>query len=146
MPRETVAHTAMAPADIDTAWQALNRPSTWEGIAGVDRVFDPAIDDQGRLRGFSFSTSVGGRSHEGRATPHQRIEGSVMAWDIDSGEVMGVLTVGLRDQGGQTEVTVTIDMESVGMLSTLFFGVIVSALRNGLPDTVKGFAASLGPV
>jgi hypothetical protein len=119
---------------------------TWEGIAGVDRVFDPVIDDQGRLQGFSFSTAVGGRGYRGTARPHERVEGSRMAWDIESSEVRGVLTVDLAPESQGTGVTVTIDMESVGMLSTLFFGVIISALRNGLPGTVERFAATLGGV
>jgi carbon monoxide dehydrogenase subunit G len=143
MPRETLTHTATATADIATVWRALDQPSTWEGIAGVDHVYDPVIDEDGRLRGFSFSTVVGGRSYRGKATPYERIEGSVMAWHIDSSEVKGILTVALADRGGETGVTVTIDMESVGMLSSLFFGVIISALRNGLPRTVEAFAAGL---
>lgn len=127
------------------AWKALDKPSTWEGIAGVDRVIDPFIDDEGRLRGFSFETMIGGRSYRGRAEPHERVDGSVMSWYVDNPQVTGVIAVHLDDhEGGRTEVKVDLEVESAGILSALFFPAMASALRNGFPRAVDDFAARLG--
>lgn len=124
-------------------WRALDEPATWEGIGGVDRVYDPVIDDQGHLRGFSFDTLVGGRPYRGRATPRDRVEGITISWNIDSGEIRGVTSVDLEEENGDTTVTVTVAFEVSGMLSTLFFPVISAAIGNGLPEAVERFAESL---
>ena len=124
-------------------WRALDDPAIWEGIGGVDRVYDPVIDDQGHLRGFSFDTLVGGRPYRGRATPRDRVEGITISWNIDSGEIRGVTSVDLEEEYGDTAVTVTVAFEVSGMLSTLFFPVISAAIGNGLPEAVERFAESL---
>ena len=144
MPKETFSHSAISKATRDQAWGALDRPTTWEGIGGVDRVVDPIIDEHGGLRGFSFETMIGGRPYRGTATPRQRVEGSTMSWAIDSSEVRGVTGVDLHDVEEGTLVTVTIEVETAGVLSALFFPVIVTAMKNALPEAVEEFAAGLG--
>lgn len=124
-------------------WAALDRPETWEAIGGVDRVFDPRIDDKGRLQGFSFETVAGGKRHTGTAGPRQRVEGTTMAWNIESSEVRGTTTVDLDGAEHGTQVTVTVHVESVGFLSSMFFPVIAGALGKGLPTAVDEFAAGL---
>ncbi|MEX0864491.1 MAG: SRPBCC family protein [Acidimicrobiia bacterium] len=141
MPKETFSHSAISKATRDQAWAALDRPTTWEGIAGVDRVVDPIIDEHGRLRGFSFETMIGGRPYRGTATPLQRVEGSTMSWSIDSSEVLGVTGVDLHDVEEGTVVTVTIEVETAGVLSALLFPVIVASLRTSLPEVVETFVA-----
>jgi len=141
VPKETFSHSSTTTADRSQVWSALDSPSTWEGIGGVDKVIAPVIDKDRRLRGFSFETSVAGRIYLGKATPKAREESRLMAWDIQNSEVRGVTTVRLTDEGPGTRVQVTLEVESVGMFSSMFFPVIAKAIGSGLPQTVDAFAA-----
>ncbi len=67
-----------------------------------------------------------------------------MAWSVKSPEVRGTTTVDLENDGDGTLVTVTVHVESVGFLSSMFFPVIAGALGKGLPTAVEEFAASFG--
>jgi hypothetical protein len=122
-------------------WAALDSPGTWEAIGGVDRVFDPKVDAEGRLQGFSFDTVAGGKKYVGTATPHERVEGERMAWDVETSEVRGVTSVSLDKRDSSTVVTVTLRVESVGLLSSMFFPLIAGAIGNGLPQAVDRFVA-----
>lgn len=144
MPSQTFSHTATADAPSDQVWAALNEPRTWEQIGGVDRVYDPTIDDQGRLIGFTFDTVAVGKRYAGKATPHQRMEGERISWRIENSEIRGVTTVDLTAEEDRTGITVTLEVEGVGLLSSMFFGVIATAIGNGLGASVEEFAASLG--
>lgn len=141
MPSDTFAHTATASAPVEEVWASLDLPSTWESIGGVDRVFDPSIDGDGKLQGFSFDTVAAGRKYVGLATPHEREEGRLMSWRIKNSEVRGVTRVELASGGASTAITVTLEVESAGLLSGMFFPVIASAIGNGLPRAVDDFAA-----
>lgn len=144
VPSQTFSESSRTSAPIDDVWAALDRPETWQAIGGVDRVFDPEVDDHGRLRGFSFETVAGGKRYTGTAQPRQRVEGSTMAWDIESPEVRGTTTVDLEKDGDWTLVTVTVQVESVGFLSSMFFPVIAGALGRGLSTAVDEFVSGLG--
>ena len=124
-------------------WSALERPQTWEAIGGVDRVFDPEIDAEGRLQGFSFETVAGGKRYVGVATPHLRISGETMAWQIANSEVRGVTSVELSGDEHQTVITVSLEVRSAGFFSSMFFPVIAKAIGNGLPKAVDEFASAL---
>ena len=124
-------------------WKALDRADTWEAIGGVDRVFDPKVDDRGRLRGFSFETVTAGKRYLGVATPHERIEGELMAWKIQNSEVLGTTTVQIESSGAATVIFVTLEMRSAGLLSSMFFPVIAKAIGRGLPEAVDEFADRL---
>lgn len=141
MPAQTFSHTATAPAPIEEVWASLDLPSTWESIGGVDRVFDPRIDGDGKLQGFSFDTVAAGRKYVGLATPHERVDGRLMSWRIENSEVRGVTRVELAPGVASTAITVTLEVESAGLLSGMFFPVIASAIGNGLPRAVDEFAA-----
>lgn len=141
MPSQTFTHRSSTSAPVGEVWSALDRPETWEGIGGVDRVFDPEIDAQGRLRGFSFETVAGGKRYVGVATPHRRVEGEIMSWQIVNSEVRGVTSVELAGDGQRTAITVTLEVRSAGFLSSMFFPVIVKAIGSGLPRSVEEFAA-----
>lgn len=143
MPSETFTHQATTSASIVEVWTALEHPETWETIGGVDRVLDPVIDDNGRLRGFSFETIAAGKKYVGTATPHERVEGRKMAWRIENSEVRGLTTVTLEPDDADTKVTVTLRVESAGLLSTIFFPVIAGAIGNALPKAVEEFATGL---
>jgi len=144
VPSQTFSHSSSTTAPIQDVWAALDRPETWEAIGGVDRVFDPRIDDQGKLQGFSFETVAGGKRHTGTASPRERVEGTTMAWNIESSEVRGTTSIDLEGDGQGTKVTVTVHVESIGFLSSMFFPVIAGALGKGLPTAVEEFADGLG--
>jgi carbon monoxide dehydrogenase subunit G len=144
VPSQTFSHRALTTATPEEVWEQLDQPRTWEAIGGVDRVFDPEVDGEGRLRGFSFDTVAAGRKYVGEARPHQRVEGEVMAWDIENPEIRGVITVAVRPAESGTEIRVTMEVHSVGFLSSMLFPVIATAIGSGLSKTVDEFAHELG--
>jgi hypothetical protein len=144
VPSQTFSHTATTNAPADQVWAALDKPETWEGIGGVDRVYEPRIDERGRLIGFTFDTFAAGRRYVGKASPHERVEGERIAWRIENSEVRGLTTVDLAPGEHQTGITVTLEVEGIGMLSSMFFGVIATAIGSGLGASVEEFAKGLG--
>ena len=122
-------------------WAALDQPDTWNAVAGVDQVHEPIIDSEGRLQGFKFDTLIAGKAYEGIATPHRRVEGEVMAWDIINPHITGVINVELTEVTDGTVLDVGVEMESRSMLSRMFFGSIAKVVRDGLPRTVTDLAA-----
>lgn len=113
-------------------------------MGGVDRVYDPVVDADGRLQGFSFDTTAGGSTYIGTATPHERIEGRKMAWQVKNSEVYGVTSVELEPGDDGTRITVRLEVQSAGLLSSMLFPIIAGAIGNGLPRAVDEFAAGLG--
>lgn len=144
MPSDEFTTTAIAAAPPGEVFAALDVPATWEEIGGVDRVTDAVMDEDGRLQGFAFEVRAAGKAYIGFATPNERIEGELMAWNVDTTEIRGTTSVALRPAGGATEVTVTLHVESKGLLSAMFFPVIASAIGSGLPRSVEEFAAGFG--
>lgn len=139
MPKDTFTHKALASAPPSEVFATLDEPSTWEKVGGVDRVLDPVIDGEGRLQGFSFEVRAAGKSYVGLATPHERLEGELMSWNIDTTEVKGITQVALELIDDGTEITVTLEVESKGLLSAVFFPVIAATIGTGLPRSVDEF-------
>lgn len=140
MPKDRFTHKATIPASPSDVFEALDEPSTWEQVGGVDRVTDAVVDGEGRLQGFSFEVRAAGRSYVGAATPLQRVEDELMSWRVETDEVKGATSVALRAAGEGTEMTVTLEVESKGLLSTMFFPVIAATIGSGLPRSVDDFA------
>ena len=144
MPGQSFKYAAVSPATVTEVWARFDEPTTWEAIPGVDRVIEPRVDPSGRLQGFSFESDVGGRRYVGEATPAGREEGRRIAWDIDSSEIKGKVTVGLAPEETKgTRVEVQLEVEGAGMLGSLFFPVIAGAIGKGFPATVEEFVARL---
>ena len=141
MPSDSFSHHATAMASPEQVWARLQLPDTWEGIAGVDRITDSTVDGGGALRGFSFVSNVAGREYLGTATSAGREEGRVLAWDIENSEITGRITVRLSPIDDGTSVTVSLDVRSAGMLSSMFFPVVSRTIGSGLPESVNGFVA-----
>jgi len=141
VPSETFTHTAVAQAPTDSVWAALDLPSTWESIGGIDKVVDPIVDSDGRLQGFSFDSIVAGKSYRGEATPAGRDEGRLIGWDIQNSEIAGTITVVLSPDAEETNINVTLGVESRGLLSGMFFSVVSKTIGSGLPRSVDEFAA-----
>jgi hypothetical protein len=144
VPTQTFTHSASTQASIEEVWAAFDHPETWEAIGGVDRVFDPTIDGEGRLQGFSFDTIAAGRTYVGKASPRERVEGELISWDVQNPEVRGFTSVSLRPTPIGARITVTLQIETVGLLSSMFFPVVAGAIGNGLPKAVDDFAARFG--
>jgi len=133
----------MADAVISSVWGALNDPRSWESIPGVDRIVESVMDPDGQLQGFSFESVAAGKKYLGRALPAGRETEKMMAWDIETSEVRGRIIVNLQGSDTGTRVDVSLRMESVGVLSSVFFPVIASAIGEGFPKTVQEFALGL---
>jgi hypothetical protein len=143
MAGQTFSHSATTGSDVGSVWARLDEPATWEGIPGVSRVFDPRVDEEGRLKGFEFETNIGGTMYRGNARSAGRAEGRMMSWAISSSEIEGKITVRLEANGGGTEVGVDLEAEGAGFLGSLLFPVISAALGNGFAATVEDFVADL---
>jgi carbon monoxide dehydrogenase subunit G len=143
VPQESYSHETTTAATPSEVWSALDRPSTWEGIPGVDRVLDPVVDDQGKLRGFRFESVVAGKRYTGRATPSVRTQGTAMGWAITTPELKGTVTVRVTTNDAMTRVAIDLEVESVGMLASVFFPAIAASIRNGYVETVERFVGSL---
>jgi hypothetical protein len=143
VPTQTFTHEALTPASAGEVWAALQLPTTWEAIPGVDRVVNPVVDEAGALRGFEFQSVAGGRPYVGKASPSGRIEEQLMSWDISTSELKGALSVEIGAAESGTSVAVTLAIQSVGMLSSMFFPIIASALGSGFPRAVEEFASGL---
>ena len=143
MPSRSFQHTAIADAPIASVWGALNDPKSWESVPGVDRILESVIDQEGQLQSFSFETLAAGKRYLGRALPAGRELEKMMAWDIETSEIQGRIIVGLGVADEGTRVDVMLRLESVGVLSSVFFPVIASAIGDGFPKTVQDFARGL---
>ena len=143
MPSAEFEHTAVAPTTREIAWQQLQNPDTWEGLAGVDEVYDAHHDPTGLLTAYRFRATAASVVYEGSATTVEGTNPSSMVIDISTSEVTGRITTLLSETEGGVAVSVTVALRSRGFLSTLFFPVISQAMTSGLPKQVDGFAARL---
>lgn len=143
MPSKSFQQSAVAHAGVEAVWSALNSPRSWESVPGVDRILESVVDPEGQLQGFSFETVAAGKRYLGRALPAGRETEKMMAWDIETSEIRGRIIVGLQEAKPGTRVDVSLRMESVGVLSSVFFPVIAAAIGEGFPNTVQEFARGL---
>ena len=143
MPSADFEHTAVALANRDEVWQQLQDPQTWQGLAGVEEVFDAHHDPDGLLTAYRFRVAAASQIYEGSATTVEAENPSSMAIDIVTSEVTGRITTTLSETADGVAVKVHVALRSKGFLATLFFPVISQALGNGLPEQVNAFAARL---
>ncbi len=144
MPKSRFTHRAVAAAPAHTVWQRLQDAATWAAIGPIEEVWDPQHDEDGRLRSYRWKTVIGPRSFLGSATVVQSEPDRMMRFRLDGSEVAGDLTAELAaEPDGSTSVTVTLAIESVGVLSTLFFTIVSDAVGRGLSAQVDAFVLSL---
>ena len=143
MPSAEFEHTAFAPVSVEKAWQQLQKPETWEGLAGVDEVFDVHHAPDGLLTAYRFRATAASQVYEGRATTVEGVTEQRMAIDIVTSEVTGTITTTLSEADEGVSVSVTVNLRSKGFMSTLFFPVISQALGSGLPKQVAAFVERL---
>lgn len=143
MPFQTFAASATTNAASETVWEHLDRSETWEGITGVDEVFDEVRGPFGELQGFKFYSSLGGRRYIGSAAPDGRVEGRSLTWNIQTPEIKGSITVALKAAETSTVVDVTMRVESVSVIAAMAFPFIAAAIGNGFQATVDDFVTGL---
>jgi carbon monoxide dehydrogenase subunit G len=143
VPSAVFEHTAVAFASQDEVWKQLQDPQTWQGLAGVEEVFDAHHDPDGLLTAYRFRVAAASQIYEGSATTVEATNPSNMAIDIVTSEVTGRISTTLSETAEGIAVNVHVALRSKGFLATLFFPVISQALGNGLPQQVDAFAARL---
>ena len=121
----------------------MQDPDIWRSIGPVQDVWDPVIED-GLLTGFQWSTDVGGVVYNGMGTVvgHERPDHYELV--LDTSEIAGTIRVDLVESNpGGTDIDVTVDLRSKGLLSSMFFPVVARALGDGLSDQVEDLAKRL---
>lgn len=144
MPRAAFTHQAVAQSPVEAVWDRLQQADTWEDIGPVEEVYDAKTNGDGQIASFSWSTTVAAKHYVGSARVTTIEPGRRMKLRLDAGEVAGSIDAHLEPTGDKaTMVTITLEVISRGMLSTLFFPVVSEAVAKGLPDQVESFAESL---
>ncbi len=143
MPSATFTETVAIDATPDDVWDRLQKPSIWQSVGPVQKVWDPTIAN-GVLLSFKWSTDIGGKVYEGVGTAleHDRPDRYVI--DLDAGEMAGKISADLSESNpGGTSATVSIELRSKGMLSSMFFPAIKRAVGSGFPDQVADMVDQL---
>lgn len=143
MPSATYRHTVTIDAAPEQVWDGLQEPDIWSSLGPVQNVWDPVVND-GVLDGFRWSTEIGGVVYNGtgRATVQERPDEYELV--LDTSEMSGTITVVLSPANpGGTDATVTVELRSKGLLSSMFFPLVSRAVGDGLADQVQGMAARL---
>lgn len=138
----TYTHRARTTAHPDQVWSALQDPATWAKVAGVDSTSNHRLTE-GRLAAFDFSTAIGGLNYRGSARVTEAHPGRAMALSIRSNEVSGTIEVALHGDEDGTDLDVSMRITPNGLLGSMVFPVVSSALSNGFPESVDRLAASL---
>lgn len=144
MPSQTFSHTELIGADLSSVWAALQVAETWGEIGGIDEITDATHDHRGHLQSYSFAVVIGGTRHSGTARTTEIHPPQHMKVSIDSPEMAGSIRLDLETSGQQTMMEVDMEVRSKGILSSMFFPVIASAVGSGLPRNVAAFARRIG--
>ncbi len=142
MPEASFQHRAVAAAAPGEVWARLQDPDTWAAVAGVDRTTDH-IHDGSRLVGFRFSTSIAGVTYRGQARVVEARQLEAMTLGISSSELIGDIGVMLARIDPGTALDVSMRMRPSGIVGTLVFPVVSSAVANGFVDSVERLAAQI---
>jgi carbon monoxide dehydrogenase subunit G len=144
MPSSTFHDTVTVDAPPELVWDQLQEPDIWSAIGPVEQVWDPTIED-GVLTGFQWSTDIGGVSYDGTATAvgHERPHRYELV--LETSEMAGTITVDLAGEthGAGTDIDVTLELRSKGLLSSMFFPVVSKAVGDGLPDQIQDLATRI---
>lgn len=143
LPGQKFNGSARVDAPPDEVWARLNDPKTWEGIPGVDRVYDPQQDEEGHLTGFKFDSKAMGRTYVGTASAARREEFVSLAWEISTSDIGGVITVQTDRIDGETLVNVALEVSPVSMMASLAFPLIANAIEAGFQESVDRWAGQL---
>lgn len=137
MPSASYSHTASVDAAPEVVWARLQEADAWAQIGPINRVWDATHRDDGALASFRWSTHAAGRDWSGIATTIESEAPETMVVDLDTSEVKGAIAVRLGDGSIRVDMT----LRSVGLLATMFFGVVSNAVGGGLAGHVDEFAS-----
>lgn len=145
MPSQSFQAAGFAPVDVTTAWRALQRAETWEGIAGVEAVHDSVHDERGHLTGFGFAASVGGIRYSGTSAVTISEEPNHIRLELTTSEVVATIDVRLAESDGSDSTTVTVELavRTRSFLAGMFFSSIAATIGRGLGATTENFASRL---
>lgn len=144
MPSATFQHRTTIDAPQDQIWDGLQDPDVWTSIGPVQNVWDPHFEG-GVLSQFQWSTDIGGIVYEGTGTASIQERPDRYQLMLDMSEMAAIITVDLA--GGNlasTEVAITVELRSKGLLATMFFPAVSRAIGDALPSQVDAVAARLG--
>lgn len=143
MPSATFTETVEINAAPGEVWDRLQAPNIWASVGPVQKVWDPTIED-GVLLKFKWSTNIGGKVYEGVGTALEHDRPNRYVLDLDAGEMAGKISTNLSaGNPGGTAAEVSIELRSKGMLSSLFFPAIKSAVGSGFPEQVADMGTQL---
>ena len=143
MPSASYTHEETTRRPLADVWLRLQDVETWSNIGPVEHVWDPVHDETGHLVSYRWSASVGPTTYRGHAKVVEADPEKLMVLDLDGGEIDGVLTTRLSQNGDGSHIGVTLSIVSKGTLSTLFFPIVSEAVGRGLPEQVRRFVAHL---
>ncbi len=145
MPNARFHHHATASSDIDTAWTILQDPTTWGSLAGVEKITNVARNESGDLASYEFVARAGGRAYPGVAHTTTSRRPNEMTVRIQSREMDGAIAATLSDlPKGRVEIEVMLELETKGLLSSMFFSIISGVVGSGFPEQVEAIASRLG--
>jgi hypothetical protein len=144
MPEASFNHSVVVDEPMSSVWERLQHATTWAAIGPVDRVWDASHSEGGDLVSFRWSTAVANRPYEGTARTVVSDKPHRMQMALNSGELSGHLTASLAaaDEDRST-IAVTMDIETKGLMGTLFFSAISAAVATGLRGHLENFAAGI---
>lgn len=135
-------HQALAAAPPEAVWRRLQDPETWATVAGVDTTSEH-VHHGDRLTAFRFTTSVGGMTYRGTARVTEALITQRMTLTISTNELTGTITVALEERAPGTALMVGMRVEPVGMLGSVMFPAVRSAVSDGFTDSVERLAAAM---
>lgn len=143
MPSATFSHTVQTDASAEAAWAALQDPNTWLSIGPVSSVSNPVLRPDGTLAGFDWVADVGGKGYDGKAVGGDYEAPHRFTMTMDTSEIAGDVIASISESDETVEVAVQITFRTKGMLSSMFFPAIRTALSSGFPRQIEDLVASI---
>ncbi len=133
--------TIEVAAPIHDAWRALQRLSTWEGVAGIGDLHDPTHDADGDLSSFCFAmdTPVGrvaGRADVRAESPRMQVLATEKGLRI-------TLTVELSSRNGGSTATVEARADSTSFLSKPLALTVGAVLESSIEEEAAKIASRI---
>ena len=144
MPSGTFSHAVHVDAPVDDVWDRLQSADTWAGLGPIDEVWDASHRDDGVIDGYRWAATAAGKRWEGTARTSEALDAERLTLSLRSSEMRGSLTTDLAANDDGTRMRVTMQVQTVGPLSSLFWGVVRTAIERGLPRQVEDFAREVG--
>lgn len=143
MPEASFQHRAVTAARPGHVWIRLQDPDIWATVAGVDDTSDHDHDGI-LLVGFRFTTSIAGITYRGTARVTEARHEEAMKLRIRSSELTGAIGVVLGEAPNGTALDVSMNVRPAGIMGTLVFPVVTSAVSNGFVESVERLALQVG--